>query len=97
VVKKRKTPFRMCLGCREYKDKRQLIRVVRTPEKEIILDFSGKKAGRGAYICSDVECLRKAVKGKGMEKSLRSAIPEEILFELKNKLEMSSAAENERQ
>lgn len=97
MVKKRKTPLRMCLGCREYKDKRQLIRVVRTPEKEIILDFSGKKAGRGAYICSDVECLRKAVKGKGMEKSLRSAIPEEILFELKNKLEMSSAAENERQ
>lgn len=97
MVKKRKTPLRMCLGCREYKDKRQLIRVVRTPEKEIILDYTGKKAGRGAYICSDVECLKKAVKGKGMEKSLRSVIPEEILFELKSKLEMGCTAETEKQ
>ncbi len=96
MVKKKKTPLRMCLGCRGYKDKRQLIRVVRTPEKEITLDYSGKKPGRGAYICADVECLKKAVKGKGMEKSLRNPIPEKIFLELKNKLEINCAAENEK-
>ncbi len=95
MVKKRKTPLRMCLGCRECKDKRQLIRIVRTPEKEIVLDFSGKKAGRGAYICPDTSCLKKAIKGKGMEKSLRSPIPGNIISELNNQLEEGSAAEKD--
>lgn len=79
-VKKR--PQRMCLGCRMLKDKRDLIRVVRTPVGEIELDFSGKKAGRGAYICPDVACLKKALKSKGLEKSLQRNIPEEVVARL---------------
>lgn len=78
----KKKPQRMCLGCRMHKDKRELIRVVRTPIGEIELDSSGKKAGRGAYICPDVACLKKALKGKSLEKSLQRTIPEEVVTRL---------------
>jgi uncharacterized protein len=87
VAQKRKIPQRMCLGCRVNKDKKELIRVVRTPEGAIELDATGKKPGRGAYICPSTECLKKAVKGKGLEKSLRRTLPEGIMDLLKDKLD----------
>ncbi|MDO9534091.1 MAG: YlxR family protein [Bacillota bacterium] len=87
MAQKRKIPQRMCLGCRTNKEKKELIRVVRTPEGAIELDVTGKKPGRGAYICPSVDCLRKAVKGKGLEKSLRRSLPEGIMDMLKDKLE----------
>ncbi|MGI5824749.1 MAG: RNase P modulator RnpM [Bacillota bacterium] len=75
-------PERMCVGCREMKQKRSLIRVVKTPEGEIKIDGSGKMSGRGAYICRDMECLQKAVKSRGLERSLKIAISDEIKTEL---------------
>ncbi len=91
MPKKRKIPQRMCLGCHENKNKRELIRVVRTPGGEIELDDTGKKAGRGAYICPSSDCLKKAVKNRGLEKSLRTAIPESIITILKERLEEGRA------
>lgn len=85
--KKKKTPLRMCLGCRTQKEKRDLIRVVRTPNGEIELDATGRKAGRGAYICATAYCLKKAVKGKGLEKSLKRPIPEEVFNRLVENME----------
>ncbi len=87
MLRKRKLPMRMCLGCRQSKVKKELIRVVRTPQGEIELDFTGKKAGRGAYICPSADCLKKAIKGKGLSKSLESPIPEHIIASLKEQLE----------
>ncbi|RJX24360.1 MAG: YlxR family protein [Dethiobacter sp.] len=87
MPQKRKIPQRMCLGCRENKNKRDLIRVVRTPEGKIELDVTGKRAGRGAYICPSADCLKKAVKSKGLEKNLRTAVPESIINLLKERLE----------
>lgn len=74
----RKIPLRQCVGCREMKSKRELIRVIRTAEDTIEVDVSGKKNGRGAYICPKQECLKKAVTSKGLERSLKMPIPEEI-------------------
>ncbi len=70
-------PLRMCTGCGEHKPKRELIRVVRSPEGEISLDDKGKKPGRGAYICPKSECLAKARKAKRLERALSCAIPDE--------------------
>ncbi len=78
----KKRPERMCVACREMKDKRNLIRLVRTPEGEIRIDDSGKMAGRGAYICRTPACLKKAAKGKIMEKALKTKIPAEIWQQL---------------
>ena len=75
-------PERMCVGCREMKLKRSLIRVVKTPEGEIKIDGTGKMSGRGAYICRDLGCLQKAVKSKGLERSLKIAISDEVKDEL---------------
>lgn len=86
MTKKRKIPQRMCLGCRENKNKRELIRIVRTPAGVIELDVTGKKAGRGAYICPRTSCFEKALKSKGLEKSLRTAVPENIINLLREKL-----------
>ena len=78
MQKPRKIPQRQCLGCREMKNKRDLIRVVRSPEGEISLDFRGKKPGRGAYVCPDSECLRKARKSRALERAFSAAIPAEV-------------------
>lgn len=86
MVKKRKTPQRLCLGCRTMKNKRELLRVVRTPQGKIELDVTGKKAGRGAYICPHADCLQKALRSKALEKSLRASVAEDILQLLKEKL-----------
>ena len=76
--KVKKIPQRQCLGCNEHKPKKELLRVVRSPEGEISLDFTGKKSGRGAYICHDVRCLKKARKSKRIERSLECQIPDEV-------------------
>ena len=87
VMKPRKIPTRQCLGCNEHKPKKELLRVLRTPEGEITLDFTGKKSGRGAYICYDVKCLKKARKSKRIDKSLETEIPEEIYDKMESELE----------
>lgn len=77
-VKVRKIPLRQCLGCNEHKPKAELLRVVRTPEGETLLDFTGRKAGRGAYICKDVRCLKRVRKNHRLEKSLSCEISDEV-------------------
>ena len=74
----KKVPLRQCIGCGEMKNKRELIRVVRSPQGEISVDLTGKKSGRGAYICQNVECLRKARKAKRLERALECQIPDEV-------------------
>ena len=82
-----KIPMRQCLGCREMKPKRELIRAVKSPEGEIDLDFKGKKPGRGAYVCPDPQCLKKAIKSKALERAFSSEIPEEVLIGLQKQME----------
>ena len=74
----KKIPQRQCMGCRERKAKRELIRVVRTTEGKVCLDFSGKLNGRGAYLCPKAECLQKAQKSKALDRSLEVPIPDEV-------------------
>ena len=87
----KKVPMRQCTGCREMKPKRELIRVVRSPENVISLDFKGKAQGRGAYVCHSQECLKRAIKSKALEKSLEVSIPEEIYLQLKEQMEVGDA------
>ena len=84
---KTKIPMRQCTGCREMKNKKEMMRVLRTPETEIILDATGRKNGRGAYICRSMECLDKAVKNHGLERSLKTGIPQEVYEDLKKEFE----------
>lgn len=79
--------MRMCLGCQEMKPKKELIRVVKNKENEISVDFTGKKAGRGAYICKNIECFRKAKKAKRFEKAFEASISEEVYQTLESELE----------
>lgn len=83
----KKIPMRQCVGCREMKSKRDLIRVIRTSEKEILIDATGKKNGRGAYICPKRECLEQAIKSKGLERSLKIAISKEIYTDFEKEME----------
>ena len=83
----RKIPLRQCLGCREMKAKRELIRAVRSPEGEVSLDFKGKKPGRGAYICPDEACLKRAIKTKALSRAFGMQIPESIIDELSLQVE----------
>ena len=83
----KKIPQRQCMGCRERKAKRELIRVVRTPEGAVRLDFGGKMNGRGAYLCPDPECLKKAIRAKALERSLEVSIPEEVVAQLEKEME----------
>lgn len=82
----KKIPLRVCTGCGQSKPKKELIRVLRTPEDEIAIDTSGKKNGRGAYICLSADCLQKAINSRGLERSLRMPIPNELLDTLKKEL-----------
>ena len=82
----RKIPLRECLGCKERLPKAQLLRVVRSPEGEVSLDFTGKKSGRGAYICRKLGCLQKARKAKRLERSLEVSIPEELYDRMEQEL-----------
>lgn len=82
----KKIPLRKCTGCGEMKPKKEMVRIIKTAENEIIADVTGKKNGRGAYICFSEECLDKAMKSRGLEKSLQTAIPKEIYEQLKKEL-----------
>ncbi len=77
-MKSQKIPMRLCLGCNEMKPKKELMRIVKSPEDEISLDFTGKKNGRGAYLCKDVQCFEKARKARRFEKSLSCKIDESV-------------------
>jgi len=83
----KKIPMRQCTGCREMKPKKELIRVVKSPEGEISVDFNGKKPGRGSYICPNPECMKKAIKAKSLERAFDTAIPQEIYDSLTAQLE----------
>lgn len=91
-MQKKKVPMRQCVGCREMKPKRELIRVVRSPEGEIGLDFRGKNPGRGAYICPDAACLAKARKKNALGKAFQCQIPEEVYDELEQQMERGADA-----
>lgn len=86
-MKQKKVPLRMCLGCKEMKPKKELIRVVKNNEGEINIDLVGKKPGRGAYICKSIECLDNAIKAKRLEKAFETTIDVEIYDKLKDQLE----------
>ena len=83
----KKIPQRQGMGCRERKAKREMIRVVRSPEGNVSLDFGGKMNGRGAYICPDPECLKKAIRSKALDRSLEVTIPEEVYDRLNKEME----------
>ena len=85
----KKIPQRQCMGCRERRAKREMIRVVRSPEGNVSLDFGGKMNGRGAYICPDPECLKKAIRTKALDRSLEVTIPEEVYARLNREMEGS--------
>ncbi|WP_195263604.1 MULTISPECIES: YlxR family protein [unclassified Clostridium] len=86
-MKVKKIPLRMCTGCMEMKPKKELIRVVKTPEGDVSVDLTGKKSGRGAYICKDKECLEKAFKTKRLSRNLDIAIDEVIYNRLREEIE----------
>jgi predicted RNA-binding protein YlxR (DUF448 family) len=85
-MKVKKIPLRMCTGCMEMKPKKELIRIVKTPEGEVSVDLTGKKSGRGAYICKSTECLEKAFKTKRLSRNLDVSISEEIYDKLKEEV-----------
>ncbi len=78
MQKVKKIPQRQCVGCRTMKDKKALLRVVRTPEGQIVLDATGKKSGRGAYVCPDMACLKKARKSRALERAFALEIPDAV-------------------
>ena len=86
----KKIPQRQCMGCRERKAKREMIRVVRGTDGNVSLDFGGKMNGRGAYICPDPECLKKALRSKALDRSLEVTIPEEIYHRLEKEMEAAN-------
>lgn len=88
----KKIPMRMCVGCREMKAKKEMIRVVRSPEGEVSIDLKGKKSGRGAYVCYDVQCLKRALKQKQLDRALEVTITPEIAESLTLSIETSGGA-----
>ncbi|MDD2510020.1 MAG: YlxR family protein [Syntrophomonas sp.] len=85
----RKQPQRMCVGCREMKNKRELVRIVRSPQGEIELDTTGKKPGRGAYICPEPECIKQAIKGKRLQKALEQDIPAGVMEKIREQIDQN--------
>ncbi len=86
-MKKKKIPLRKCLGCGENKNKKELIRVVKTPSNEILIDLTGKVNGRGAYICNDIECFKMAIRNNKISKSLEIEIPNNKIKELEDTIQ----------
>jgi len=84
----KKVPMRKCVGCQEMKSKKEMIRVIRTSDGEFLLDATGRKNGRGAYLCPNSDCLAKAVKNKGLERSFKQAIPKEVYEALEKEMEV---------
>lgn len=89
-MRKRKIPMRQCVGCQEQREKKTLVRIVRTPEQEILFDPSGKKSGRGAYICREISCLQKARQKKAFNRAFKCDIPNEIYERLEQELTKES-------
>ena len=89
----KKIPMRQCVGCREMREKRELIRVVKSPEGEISLDFKGKKPGRGAYLCPDENCLKRARKARALERAFETAIPTEVYDGLEEQMKAGDSDE----
>ena len=83
----KKVPMRQCVGCQEMKSKKELIRVLKTCDEEIVVDTTGKKNGRGAYLCKNAECLKKAKKTKSLERSLKVDIPTDVFEQLEKELD----------
>ena len=83
----KKIPLRKCIGCNEMKNKKEMIRVLKTTDNEIVLDTTGKKNGRGDYLCFSKECLKNAMKSKGLERSLKMPIPQEVYESLERELD----------
>ena len=91
----KKIPLRQCLGCREMKPKRELIRAVRSPEGEVSLDFKGRKPGRGAYVCPNPECLHRARMARALERAFGCQIPEEVWDSLERQMQQAPPREAE--
>ncbi len=87
MVNNKKIPMRLCIGCGEMKSKREMMRILRTPEETFVLDVTGKKNGRGAYLCQNAECLRRAIKSKGLERSFKMSIPKEVYVQLEEEFD----------
>lgn len=88
---KRKIPMRQCVGCREMKSKKELLRILRTPEGQFMIDMTGKKNGRGAYLCRNAECFEAAAKSKGLERSFQCGVSGEVYQELLKELKRLEA------
>ncbi len=86
-MKNKKIPMRQCVGCKEMKNKREMMRVLKTAEGPIVIDTTGRKNGRGAYLCMTKECLVKARKNKGLERSFKMSIPDEVYEELEKEFD----------
>ena len=93
-MKPKKIPMRMCVGCREMKEKRELIRIVRTPEGEVALDATGKKSGRGAYVCRQAECLRRSIRQKQLERQLEITLTPEVTEALTAEMDRLNAGKS---
>lgn len=89
MMNKKKIPLRQCVGCKEMKSKKEMMRVLRTSDGSIVLDTTGKKNGRGAYLCMTKECLIKARKNKGLERSFQMKIPDELYENMEREFEES--------
>ena len=85
-VRPKKVPMRQCMGCGEKKEKKDLIRIIRTPDEEIVLDVTGKKNGRGAYLCDSISCLSKARTKKAIDRALNMTIPEDVYQQLEKEM-----------
>lgn len=85
-MKTKKIPSRICVGCGGKKEKQDMVRVVKTAENGICLDMTGKMNGRGAYVCRNVECLQRAVSGRGLERSLKTTVPADVIESLKKEM-----------
>ena len=89
----KKIPMRQCVGCREMKDKKSLLRVVKSPEGEVSLDFKGKKPGRGAYLCPNPECLKRSRKARALERAFETALPPEVYEALEEQMKAGESNE----
>ena len=91
MASNKKIPMRQCIGCSEMKGKKEMMRVLKTPEDSIVLDLTGKRNGRGAYLCRNAECLKKARKNKGLERSFKMSIPDDIYDSLEKEYDAQNA------
>ena len=88
AVQVKRVPLRKCTGCQEMKIKKEMMRILKTSEGDFVLDTTGRKNGRGAYVCCSMDCFEKAVKNKGLERSLKCKVPEEAYESLKKEIEL---------